>query len=172
MKLWQKKSWKCSSTFFVGGPLFLCLGCVQWKGKEKVSLPIERQLHIYDNMNTLFPDPPNFMGKGPHVSEKSSALWYGALKALARFPLEIFNPERGFLQTQWYIPENLPDHRLQVKVCIVSSVEIRVEGLSVTVLHQVLKQGQWILIPTSLELEQKIKRSILLHARNYVVQSK
>ena len=150
----------------------LCSGCEQWRGKEKVSLPIERQMHTYDNMKSLFSHPLELTAKAVPTAGRTDPLWYGTLRALARIPVDIFNPERGFLQTQWYIPENLPEHRLQVKVCIIPSTKIRVEAVSVAVLHQVLKQGKWILIPTSLELEQTIKRSILFHARNYAVQNK
>ncbi|GAJ46639.1 putative protein RP420 [Holospora elegans E1] len=156
----------------VSTAFFLFLGCQELRSSEKVGLPTERQLKTYDNMKPLFPSPLELAEKKSEPFKKAFALWYGALKALARIPLEIFDPERGFLQTHWYIPKDLPNHRLQVKVCIIPCQEIRVEALSVTVLHQVLKQEQWIIIPTSLELEQKIKRSILLHARDYAVQNK
>ncbi|WP_162147101.1 DUF3576 domain-containing protein [Holospora obtusa] len=152
--------------------VFLCSGCKELKGKEKVSLPTERQFKTYDDMKPMFSSPLSILGKDSKSIEKSSVLWYGALKALERIPLEVFSPERGFLQTHWYIPAHLPHHRLQVKVFIMPCQEICVEAVSVTVLHQVLKHGKWILISTSLELEQKIKRSVLLHARDYAVQNK
>ena len=36
---------------------FFLYGCDTWIDKKKVTLPIERRFHTYDNMNLLFSEP-------------------------------------------------------------------------------------------------------------------
>lgn len=159
-----------NSFIFLG--LWMLEGCEGLTDQQLVTLPMERQLHTYDNMNTLFPEPIVLFGntkQGPQRA--SSALWYGALRALDRMPLEITDAERGFIQTQWYTPPGISHHRLQVKVSIIPVENIRIEAITVIVLHQILKDRQWIIIPASLKLEHTIKRNILMHARQYYTQT-
>ena len=155
--------------------LFLCLsfwtlkGCDGLTDQKIVTLPMERQFHTYDNMSSLFPEPIVLFGKKKSEGTQNTcyALWYGSLKTLERMPLEIADASRGFIQTQWYTPPGMADHRLQVKISILPVEQVRIEAISVVVLHQVLKDRQWILIAPSLKLEHIIKRNILMHARQY-----
>jgi hypothetical protein len=152
--------------------LWILEGCEGLTDQKLVTLPMERQFHTYDNMTSLFPEPVVLFGNTKQGPQKtSSALWYGALRSLDRMPLEIADAERGFIQTQWYAPPGMSDHRLQIKVSILPVESVRIEAITVVILHQILKDRQWILIPVSLKLEHTIKRNILMHARQYYTQT-
>jgi hypothetical protein len=158
----------------IGGVLLVSFltGCApqdpQEPNKPPVVLPTARMYKNFDRMGKLLGENTNLLSStqedGPQISK---ALWNGALKALAALPTGIIDEKQGVISTQWYIPHEQSDHRFQVKILIIPSQGICVSALTVSVIHEIRQNGQWVLTNSSNQIAQHIKRQILLHARTY-----
>lgn len=122
----------------------------------------------FDNTGKLFGD---FDLLGPSANEIVSVnLWQGTLKSLAAFPLEIADAEKGLVQTQWIVMDNFPQDRFQIRVLLAPGPKPRVEAVDVSIIHQVLRNGIWVLAPRPHRLERDIKEAILLYTRTRCAQ--
>jgi hypothetical protein len=138
-------------------------GCQEGEVPPTPLFPERKWERTFDNTGKLFGD---FDLLGPSSSEIVSVnLWQGALKSLASFPLEIADPEKGLIQTQWIVMDKFPQDRFQIRVLLAPGNTPRVEAVDVSIIHQVLKEGTWVLTSRPYRLERDIKEAILLYTR-------
>lgn len=126
---------------------------------------MEKGLRNFSRIGYLSSEPLTFPNKKSDKPEAFISLWQGALKTLAGLPLEVVDAARGFLQTQWVVDSQNPNHRFQVQIIVYPSQELRVEAVTVELIHQRLKDGIWMLTRSSRSGAQNIKQEVLLNAR-------
>jgi hypothetical protein len=95
------------------------------------------------------------------------ALWYGSLKTLESFPLDISDQSKGTLQTQWITLTSHPKERFQIRITLVPCPSPCLEAVTVSVVHQNYCDHTWQLGKSPVALVYKIKESLLLNTRYY-----
>jgi hypothetical protein len=95
------------------------------------------------------------------------ALWYGSLKTVESFPLDVSDQSKGIIQTQWITLTSHPKERFQIRITLLPCPSPCLEAVTVSVVHQTCCNHTWQLSKSPVALVYKIKESLLLNTRYY-----
>lgn len=93
-------------------------------------------------------------------------LWRATLDTIAFLPITVADPFGGVVLTDWRESVEFPDERFKLNVYILGT-DLRADGVRVTVLKQVLKEGQWRDAPVEAGVGVQIEDAILSRARQF-----
>lgn len=91
-------------------------------------------------------------------------LWQASLNALSFMPLASVDSNSGIIVTDWYENPNSPGERYKV-TAMVTSLELRVEALKITVFKQALRSGNWREVSVNPNVAMDLEEKILTKAR-------
>ncbi len=124
---------------------------------------------------TLYDSNPNttpLIGKSKgNAMSVNQYLWEASLRTLSFMPLASVDSIGGVIITDWHEDQNYPGERYKVNVFI-TSLELRVESLKISVFKQVLKNGVWREVPVNSKVSLDLEEKILTQARELQVVSK
>lgn len=132
----------------------LCMFCLTGCGGMKsVETPKDRQMRRYDNVGKLLGQDALIFGPGAPSKEKRSGesmglhvnpyLWQATLDTLRFMPMASADANGGVIITDWYTSQEKSTERVKVTAYI-TSTELRVHSLKVTLHTQVFKNGVWV----------------------------
>jgi hypothetical protein len=110
-------------------------------------------------------------GKGGGSINVNPYLWQAALNTIAFMPLASTDSNGGVIITDWYEDPNFPGERYKVNIFI-TSMELRVESLKVTVFKQALRSGTWREVPVNSQITLDLEEKILTKARELKIAHK
>ena len=97
-------------------------------------------------------------------------LWRASLNILSIAPLVSTDALGGTIITDWYTNKNIKDKRIKI-TALISTSELKSEGINVTVHVQKFKNGFWSDTYLDKELANQIENNILNEARNLRISS-
>lgn len=91
-------------------------------------------------------------------------IWKASLEILSKtIPLASVDSNSGIIITDWYNIEGKENERIKISV-LVSTTELRADGVKVSVFKQVLKSNNWKNVNVNSKIGQKIERKIITKA--------
>ncbi len=101
---------------------------------------------------------------GPRSGEVDPRLWRAALDAVALMPLNMSDPKRGVILTDWYTLPELPNQRVKIAIYVVGR-GISPQSLRVAIQRQEKDAtGRWVDRPAAPGSILELERRILQHA--------
>ena len=91
-------------------------------------------------------------------------LWQASLEILSStMPLSSVDSSSGIIITDWYNLKGKDNERIKISV-LVSSQELRADGVKVSVFKQVLRSNTWKNVNVNPNIIQKLERKIIIKA--------
>jgi len=97
-------------------------------------------------------------------------LWKASLETINFMPLSSADPFAGTIITDWYTSENQMGERCKLNIFI-NGQELRTKNLKVSSFCQLLKNNQWVNIPSKTENNLKLENAILNKAKKLKLSS-
>lgn len=97
-------------------------------------------------------------------------LWQATLETLSFMPFDRIEPNGGVIVTGWHSTAAAPNERVKITINF-RSIELRSDGLKVSVVRQEKKDGSWISVPVQASTALKVEESILMAARRKKVEA-
>ena len=94
----------------------------------------------------------------------NALLWRSALDIASFVPLDDVDTFGGSIVTEWYVPEDRPNHRLKLAVFVVG-LELRSDAIQVRAYVQTRNGADWINAGRDSDLGRKLEDLILSRAR-------
>jgi hypothetical protein len=94
----------------------------------------------------------------------NALLWRAALDIASFVPLDDVDTFGGSIVTEWYVPEDRPNHRLKLAVFVVG-LELRSDAIQVRAYVQTRNGADWINAGRDSDLGRKLEDLILSRAR-------
>ena len=150
------------------------------------NLATDRELALSDAKNRLLTGGGalgkkatfNFLegedGLSPKVSSFgmpiNAYLWKASLETISFMPLSSTDPFAGTIITDWYTSENQMGERCKLNIFI-NGQELKTKNLKVSSFCQLLKNNQWVNIPSKTEDNLKLENAILNKAKKLKLSS-
>lgn len=91
-------------------------------------------------------------------------IWQASLDILSStMPLASVDSNSGIIITDWYNMKDKENERIKISV-LVSTQELRADGVKVSVFKQVLKSNTWKNVNVNPDIVQKLERKIIAKA--------
>ena len=136
-------------------------------GEEKTpgifSKDSKKGVSLSDILNPIDTDGANINVNG--------FLWRASLNILSIAPLISTDALGGTIITDWYTNKSIKDKRIKI-TALISTSELRSEGIKINVHVQKLKDGFWTDTYLDSNLARQIENTILNEARNLRINSK
>ena len=100
----------------------------------------------------------------------NSYLWKASLETISFMSLSSTDPFAGTIITDWYTSENQMGERCKLNIFI-NGQELRTKNLKVSSFCQLLKNNQWVNIPSKTENNLKLENAILNKAKKLKLSS-
>jgi hypothetical protein len=120
----------------------------------------------------------NFLGGENKNSQQTSTvgmpinpyLWKASLETISFMPLSSTDPFGGTMITDWYTVESALNERCKLNVFI-KGLELKTENLEVLSFCQMLKNNQWVNMPSNINDNRKLENVILNRAKKLKLSS-
>ena len=120
----------------------------------------------------------NFLGEEDNNSQQTSTLgmpinpylWKASLETINFMPLSSTDPFAGTMITDWYTVESALNERCKLNVFI-KGLELKTENLEVLSFCQILKNNQWVNMPSNIDDNRKLENVILNKAKKLKLSS-
>jgi len=120
----------------------------------------------------------NFLGKQNNNSQQTTTvgmpinpyLWKASLETINFMPLSSTDPFAGTMITDWYTVESTLNERCKLNVFI-KGLELKTENLEVLSFCQILKNNQWVNMPSNIDDNRKLENVILNKAKKLKLSS-
>lgn len=163
---------------------FLLIGAILVTGCKNATVDnsdqiMTRREQKYKKVGDLLDDDALLFGGGrekstgnnPSHLSVNSYLWRASLDTLSFMPLIAVDPFGGVILTDWYSQD--PSGRERVKIdVVVSSRQLRSDGVKVRLFRQTFKDGQWTFGAPDHGAETDLENAILRRARELKVHGK
>ena len=100
----------------------------------------------------------------------NSYLWKASIETISFMPLSSTDPFAGTIITDWYTAENNQGERCKLNIFI-SGKDLKTDNLKVSSFCQILKNNQWVNIPSITEENTKLENVILNEAKKLKLTS-
>ena len=97
-------------------------------------------------------------------------LWKASLETISFMPLSSTDPFGGTMITDWYTVESALNERCKLNVFI-KGLELKTENLEVLSFCQMLKNNQWVNMPSNINDNRKLENVILNRAKKLKLSS-
>jgi hypothetical protein len=97
-------------------------------------------------------------------------LWKASLKTISFMPLSSTDPFAGTIITDWYTAETNLGERCKLNI-FVNGKELKTDNLKVSSFCQILKENQWVNVPTKIKENTKLENVILNEAKKLKLTS-
>jgi hypothetical protein len=97
-------------------------------------------------------------------------LWKASLKTISFMPLSSTDPFAGTIITDWYTAETNLGERCKLNI-FVNGKELKTDNLKVSSFCQILKENQWVNVPTKIKENTKLENVILNEAKKMKLTS-
>jgi len=120
----------------------------------------------------------SFLGGGDEAQSQitslgmpiNSYLWKASIETISFMPLSSTDPFAGTIITDWYTAENNQGERCKLNIFI-SGKDLKTDNLKVSSFCQILKNNQWVNIPSITEENTKLENVILNEAKKLKLTS-
>ena len=120
----------------------------------------------------------NFLGEQNNNSQQTSTvgmpinpyLWKASLETISFMPLSSTDPFGGTMITDWYTVESALNERCKLNV-FVKGLELKTKNLEVLSFCQILKNNQWVNVPSNIDDNRKLENVILNKAKKLKLSS-
>jgi hypothetical protein len=180
MKKWKKVMLRIC--VLVLSAVLVLSGCSKFRSKDDpdVVAPVDQETKRKTNFGSIAGDDTFVFGgskkKGSGAQgagmRVNSYLWSASLDAISFMPLVSADANGGVIVTDWYVDEKKPSERIKVMIKI-TSIELRVEAIHITIHKQRLSAGQWVnMSDEDRTASTELENIILTKARHLRMQSK
>ena len=120
----------------------------------------------------------DFLGEENNNSQQTSTvrmpinpyLWKASLETISFMPLSSTDPFGGTMITDWYTVESALNERCKLNVFI-KGLELKTKNLEVLSFCQILKNNQWVNMPSNIDDNRKLENVILNKAKKLKLSS-
>ncbi len=97
-------------------------------------------------------------------------LWKASLKTISFMPLSSTDPFAGTIITDWYTAETSQGERCKLNIFI-NGEDLKTDNLKVSSFCQILKNNQWVNMPSNIEENTQLENVILNEAKKLKLTS-
>ncbi len=109
---------------------------------------------------------------GPKVTAigVNGYLWQATLDTLSFMPFDQLQPSAGVILTGWHSTPEAPNERVKLTIRFLS-LDLRSDGLKVSVIRQEKQNGEWINVPVQAGTALRVEEAILTAARQMRIEN-